>query len=737
MAVEKLASGRIFVGAPYRRTAAENYVSLFTKSRLEEFERAQKDARDEAEIQKLSYKAQLQAILDKNKADDRYRAKLMDLRTRTENKEFDDATALQKLGAIQGERYAGRVDAQARAATKQVPVVVGSTTSSVSTGGFGGGGGGAPKLPDLSPSSGTQQKLDTIKGQLGSAPSSEAQVQAIVRETGPQGMLTTEDPNDRRKAVGQVIERLAKEEEGKLVAVGIDAAKARSSARAYAKSKALEVNPALGADIDQYYADVDAVAAATAAGGGGGGGTRVSTSDRDVGFYRPRGDLGAANIPGQVDIGQAPSRADVLAAIAAAEGSIPVAGEVPAPPVLDPFTRGRTLYSERFGPSVAPFPFEQRRALDILRGLPPEMQSQIGAAYRDYLAQQEAEARRTPEKEAIVARVTDDAGLLTEPPVVGAAPAAAPPEPVATPVAPAPEAAPTIPPPAPPVEAAPPPEPAEPRILPTAPPAPPAPEPYVEDAETIALRKQAMAAVQAREVAAKRAEIEAALAKRKADRGLVEGMFSGYDAITEPQSGRMKAFMEAVPYMPMTPPPVAGRLTLPQLTPPEQRPAPVPMPQVNTAEARKRALELAALGVKEEGALMATPPAAPGTAMAAPKTAAKLDLKGPGPLAAKSGEAIQAETDAMVLAGSSLVALTKNLVDDEKFRERVLKTKPGQFAAQVYRANREAKKTIGASQNTVIDEYMGNTKDMETALAVVYALGSLTTPPTPEKALTK
>jgi hypothetical protein len=214
-------------------------------------------------------------------------------------------------------------------------------------------------------------------------------------------------------------------------------------------------------------------------------------------------------------------------------------------------------------------------------------------------------------------------------------------------------------------------------------------------------------------------------------------MFSGYDAITEPQSGRMKAFMEAVPYMPLTPPPVPERRTLPQRTPPEQRAAPVPLPQVNTADARKRALELAALGMKPEGALMATPPAAPSTAMAAPKQAAKLDLKGPGPLAAKTPAQLEAETDAQVLAAAEVSALTKSLVEDEKFRERTLRTKPGQFAAQIYRANLDAKKGINATQNTVVDEYMGNTKDMKTALAVVYALDALTKPPSPVKALTK
>jgi hypothetical protein len=287
---------------------------------------------------------------------------------------------------------------------------------------------------------------------------------------------------------------------------------------------------------------------------------------------------------------------------------------------------------------------------------------------------------------------------------------------------------------APPAEPA---EPAQPRILPTAPPAPPAPEPYVEDAETIALRKQAQAAVRAREVAAKRAELQALIGQRAADRGLVEGMFSGYDAIAEPQSGRMKAFMEAVPYMPMTPPPVAERRTLPQFTPPEQRAAPVNMPQVNTADARKRALELAALGMKPEGALMATSPAAPSTAMAAPKQAAKLDLKGPGPLAAKTPAQLEAETDAQVLAASEVSALTKSLVEDEKFRERMLRTKPGEFAAKVYRANLDAKKPIGATQNTVVDEYMGNTKDMKTALAVAYALDALNKPVSPVKALTK
>jgi hypothetical protein len=235
-----------------------------------------------------------------------------------------------------------------------------------------------------------------------------------------------------------------------------------------------------------------------------------------------------------------------------------------------------------------------------------------------------------------------------------------------------------------------------------------------------------MAAVQAREVAAKKAELQALIGKRSADRATVDALLANVPSATP------------MPEMPPTaPPPAPERRTLPQFTPPEQRAAPVNMPQVNTADARKRALELAALGMKPEGALMATPPAAPSTAMAAPKQAAKLDLKGPGPLAAKTPEKLTEETDAQVLAASQLSALTKSLVEDEKFRERVLRTKPGQFAAQVYRANLEANKRLGESQNTVVDEYMGSTKDMKTALAVVYALDALNKPVAPVKALTK
>jgi len=277
--------------------------------------------------------------------------------------------------------------------------------------------------------------------------------------------------------------------------------------------------------------------------------------------------------------------------------------------------------------------------------------------------------------------------------------------------------------------AAPPAEPAEPaqtRIAPTTPPAPPAPEPYVEDAETRALRQQAMAAVQAREVAAKKAELQALIGKRAADRATVDALLANVPSATP---------MPEMP--PMAPPPAPERRTLPQFTPPEQRAAPVNMPQVNTADARKRALELAALGMKPEGALMQTTPAAPSTAMAAPKQAAKLDLKGPGPLAAKTPAQLEAETDAQVLAASEVSALTKSLVEDEKFRERVLRSKPGEFAAKIYRANREANKAVGASQNTVVDEYMGNAKDMKTALAVVYALDALSKPTSPVKALSK
>jgi hypothetical protein len=715
MAVEKLASGRIFVGAPYKRTAAENYVSLFTKSRLEEFERAQKDARDEAELQKLSYKAQLAAYQERIKANERTRAKLEDLRVRVMNKQVDDETARQELALTLGEKEAARKDAMARAGVATGTYTEGGTTTTT-----GGGGGRRPPRADAIEDVELEQ-VQLSKAKFGA--DKPADFAADVRGKIDSGFLPGTDAV-RYNTVAEAIDADA------AAAIAANPTMPYEDARALAEQSVLGNLDANGAgDFSSSYERVkDAVDKEET----GGGGTRTTVSTRKAKFYRKYPNLPGAAEAVAAEVPETPSRQAVLDAIAAAEGRI-AAPELPTAPTFDPFTRGRSLYSQRFGPTVPIPAYAERNLTRTLLDLPPEMQAQIGASYREYLAQQETAAAPAP----------------TPAPVVGAAPAAAPPEPVATPVAPAPEAAPTIPPP---VAAAPATdaeiakaeralegkrlevqglkeaaamaEPAEPRIAPTAPPAPP-PAP-VEDPETRALRQQAMAAVQAREVAAKKAELQALIGKRAADRATVDALLANVPSVTP---------MPVVPGM--TPPPAPERRTLPQFTPPEQRAAPVNMPQVNTADARKRALELAALGMKPEGALMATPPAAPSTAMAAPKQAAKLDLKGPGPLAAKTPAQLEAETDAQVLAASEVSVLTKNLVEDEKFRERVLRTKPGEFAAKVYRANLDAKKSISATQNTVVDEYMGNTKDMKTALAVAYALDALNKPVSPVKALTK
>lgn len=692
MAVEKLASGRIYVRTPYTRTAAEDYVSLFTKSRLSEFERAQKDARDEAEIQKLSYRAQLSAYGEKIKANERAQAKLSDLRVRVMNKQVDDETARQELALTLGEKYAGRQDAMARAAAATGTYTTGGTTTT-----FGGGGGGGRRPPGPGEVSDTAEEQILLSKEAADPLKNPVGYVGEIRGKISSGFIPAQTPAEadavRYRATNETIDadaaaRIRKNpsmtyEEAYMLAEGFVLPKMDNSG---------------AADFSQSYSRVKDAQDAQEAGTGA---PRTSESSRKVGFYKKNPGLPGAAAVVAAAVPEVPSRKSILDEIDKAARGIK-APELPGAPSGDAFTRGRSLYAQRFGPTVPIPAYAERNLTRTLLDLPPEMQAQIGKSYRDYLAQQEAEARRTPEKEAIVARVTDDAALAA-PPVPAAAPEVVPP------AAPAPEVAPS--------PAAPP------APVPEAPPPPPPP---VEDPGTRALRQQAQASQLAREVAAKKAELQALIGRRAADRSTVDALLANVPSATP---------MPEMP--PMAPPPAEVRRTLPQFTQPEQRAAPVNLPQVNTAEARKRALELAALGMKPEGELMQSTPAAPSTAMAAPKKAAKLDLKGPGPLAAETPEETEQKTDDLVLAAESLTALTKNLVDDEKFRERVLRSKPGEFAAKVYLANREANKTLGASQNTVVDEYMENTKDMKTALAVVYALDALSKPIAPVKALTK
>lgn len=729
MAVEKLASGRIFVGAPYKRTAAENYVSMFTKSRAEEFERAQKDARDEQALKTLEYKAQLAAYQERIKANERLRAKLQDLLVRTQNKEIDDQTARQELAYTLGEKYAARQDAMARASAATGTYTTGGTTT---TSGGGGGGRRAPS-PDAVSDAAEEQLLlskeaaDPLENPVGYV--------SDVRGKIGTGYIPAQTPEEadavRYRATNEAIDADA------AARIRQNPSMTYEEAYTLAEGSVLsELDNSGAADFSQSYSRVkdkqDAEAAAA-------GTPRTSVSTRKVGFYKKN-----PNLPPPADVKplllpEVPSRAGVQEDIRAAIGAIPEAGAVPLAPSMDPFTRGRTLYAERFGPSVPMQPFQARRTLDILKGLPPELQAQVGEAYRKYLLEQEARTAPTTPTTPTAAPVVPAAAPPAGAPEAAPAPAV-PPAPVPPPAAEAP-----VDPnffreyiPGPTVSAG---QSAMAETFPyeeairaaesgvQRPPAPPPPPPEPEDPEVKAARLRAQAAVRARELAARRAEMEALSGKRAADRALVEGMLSPLN--------RMSTEMPAVP--PMTAP--GGRTVedlsfadRPRFAP--QQAAPVPPVRINT----DRAAELALLGVKPEGELMATPaPTGPSAALAAPKTPAAAPpgyLKAKGPLATKSPADIERETDEKILRIAEVMQIQKQLVADPKFLERTLKTKAGDTAARVYRANAASKKGLNATQNALVDEFMGNTDDMKVALAVAYALDSLSKPKSPADALT-
>lgn len=639
MAISKVDTG-VFLVSPdkvdFKNSLAYEYTQVFTKARQDQWEMAQKQALMEMELgakkfaaEMETYRARLRDIADHNKAIDLAIADIKEGRLKA-----GDAARIEAMKEA-GRRQRTLMDFE-KAKAEQMQQPKGGRSESTSTGGGRGGGGGGPGgRPTLS---------DVEQMEIGGAVSTSSGDPAVAavdlkgrRQAGSLVATAAEDADIQNAAL---IDNLVTQRTNS----GVDRDQALADVRD-------ELDAAGHGDIVDSWDRVDD--ARKEAQAGGGGTSRESRSfnygSRSVPKYE-----GLTVIPPAPTV-EPPAVAGDTEAIKALEALKLQSGEVAAPtlPMMDYITRSREVAAGRFGPTYPTPAFQQRNALDALMRLGPEERQRLVEAYRARVPAAAAPAAPTTPTATTAAPAAPTAPAA--PPTAAEAPVdpnyfrepvlgfeAAPPRRFGEsgmgetfpyeeairaaesgpqrPPAPAPEALPA--------------EPAEPRIAPT-PAAPPAPEPYVEDAETIALRKKAMAAVRAREFAAKQAELQALMDKRAADRGLVSGMLS-------PLSGLSTA-MPTVPTM--TAPPQPQPRALPAMAMPQVQAAPVPPIGIDTS----RAAELALLGVKPEGELMQVAPPTLSAALAAPRTAAEA------PAGYLSSSPLRGQSPEMITAGTNIL----------------------------------------------------------------------------------
>lgn len=626
MAISKVDTG-VFLVSPdkvdFKNSLAYEYTQVFTKARQDQWEMAQKQALMEMELgakkfaaEMETYRARLRDIADHNKAIDLAIADIKEGRLKA-----GDAARIEAMKEA-GRRQRTLMDFE-KAKAEQMQQPKGGRSESTSTGGGGGGGGGGPGgRPTLS---------DVEQMEIGgavSASSGDPAVAAVdLKGRRQAGSLVATAAEDADIQNASLIDNLVAQRTNS----GVDRDQALADVRD-------ELDAAGHGDIVDSWDRLDD--ARKAAQAGGGGTSRESRSfnygSRSVPKYE-----GLTVIPPAPTV-EPPAVAGDTEAIAALQALKLQSGEVAAPtlPMMDYITRSREVAAGRFGPTYPTPAFQQRNALDALMRLGPEERQRLVEAYR----------ARVPAAAAPAAPTTPTAPTAAAP-----APTAAPPVTAggsgmaetfpyeeairaaeSRPPAPAPAPAPvsagqsgmaeTFP--------------YEEAIRaaesgPQRPPAPPPPAPEPEDPEVKAARLRAQAAVRARELAARRAEMEALSGKRAADRALVEGMLS-------PLSG-LSTTMPTVPTM--TAPPQPQPRALPAMAMPQAQAAPVPPIGIDTS----RAAELALLGVKPEGELMQAAPPTLSAALAAPRTAAEV------PAGYLSSSPLRGQSPEMITAGTNIL----------------------------------------------------------------------------------
>jgi len=386
MPVSEISKG-VFIIAPrelpkYKDTAAGGYTSVFTKQRADQWEMAQKQALLNIELGTKRYAEEMKGYRDRLDALDARKKELESLKIRVADGRLDAADAA-KISALREETSRQRTAADFAAKKAAVGATSGGGTSTTT------GGGGRASDPS-SISSKNDTELGMAKAEA--PPSSPSAFAGAVRSRLDDGRLSggtaAESDAVKYNAVNEMVEvELARQ-------LASDPTKSYDEARADAISL---VEPQLGTTDRDFFDAYERVEGKIDAADAGGGTPRVTTSTRKVEFYKKYPNLG--DVPAVVPV-TAPtptSDTELQAAIDQRIKDLDTLQSGLARPSLggtDFITDSRDIMRGRFGGfSGAPeaLPFQQRNAAAELVSNQAYGLSQI-EAYRDFLAQQRAEA---------------------------------------------------------------------------------------------------------------------------------------------------------------------------------------------------------------------------------------------------------------------------------------------------------------------------------------------------------
>ena len=705
MAISQIGKG-VFLVKPdkfkrYQDTAAGKYVSIFTKARADQWERALKEAERKAGVKEFEYKAKLELYRDRLRQQERELADLQKLRIQVLNGEVkaeDAAIALGVKVEQSNVREQNKRDVQVAA--------VGATSAGGTTKTTGGGGRKAPDPTAVGSSNETE--LGMAKAEA--PPSSPSAFAGAVRTRLDDGRLAAGTPADADAVKYNAVNEMVEDETARQMAA--DPNKTYDDARADAISV---VEPQLGAANRDFFDAFDRVQKKVDDADAAAGTPRVSETTRKVQFYDKypnlRTDARKADFE-NLKVPPVAERTAVLDAITAAEKAIRErAIEAPTLDDADVITEARRIFAGRFGPTSPSPAFERRNALDRMMLMSDEEFQKLRAEAAKTLPSgapiapppaaenvPEAERRGTEVISAPTApRTAGGSGMGEAFPYEAEITAAESRIPAAT--APAASAAPTEPP-----------EPAEPRI---------APEPQIRP-EAAMLMTEAERADFLRRLE-DRAALGELMRQQKAEMADIAGPSDAYrEAATRPMSPPaelrrpQRPVMEAprsvaeamvMPSIPVPPPPSIGSYTPGPVPPAAPRPS-----GPSTEGAAPKGPAAAPEGFLER-------PSRPGAAQMRADIAIKEASK------PKLPEVLQQDTRPTVgRYFTSRAVVADKLADQPDKIKRLTASGPGRVASDIYKANKakgiEFKTTWQEIQMTFADDRASMERAHEIALAL-------------------
>lgn len=435
MAISQVGKG-VFLVKPdkfkrYQDTAAGKYTSIFTKSRMDQWELALKEAERQAGVKEFEYRARMELYRDRLRQQERELADLQKLRVQVLNGEVKAEDAAIALGVKVEQGNVKEQNRRDELVAQRGAVVVGETKTE--------GGGGRGRAPDpTAVSTANKAELGLAKDQA--APSDPAGLAAQVRTRLDDKRFVTTTEVEADAIRHAAVEEMVQDKTARLMAA--DPAQTYDEARGIASGQVEEAlsmgNRDMFAAFSRVEAKIDAADEAAKAAGT----PRKTTSTRRAQFYDKYKNLDTdarRALEGEKpDIPDVPisSRDIVLNALAEAEADIK-ARKISEPTIgrEDLITEARRIAAGRFGPlSPQPAAFEERNALQRLLNMSDE---EFAKAREEAGQTPPAEAPITPElvgAEPAEPRIAPTTPTATEPPAVP--PVVTPPSEPVTPLAP-------------------------------------------------------------------------------------------------------------------------------------------------------------------------------------------------------------------------------------------------------------------------------------------------------------